>query len=72
MLYFPMHVLLTDYWTKSFRQKIPGFMEKVLALYSDFQDDKISLDEIQTELWEVGGIGVKVPCYLSKVLRIKT
>ena len=56
MLYFPMHVLLTDYWPKSFRQKIPGFMEKVLALYSDFQDDKISLDEIQTELWEVGGI----------------
>ena len=56
MLYFPMHVLLTDYWSKSFRQKIPSFIDKVLSLYSDFQDDKITMDEIETELWEVGGV----------------
>ena len=38
------------------RKKIPGFIDKVLSLYSDFQDDKITIDEIKKELWEVGGV----------------
>lgn len=56
MLMLPMKVLMEDYWPKSYKQKIPKFIDRTLELYSKWQDNKLDMKELEKELWESAGI----------------
>ena len=56
MLSIPLMVLKDHFWKKSFRQRIPKFMEEVFKLYEAWQDDEIDINDLRQELWEIGGI----------------
>lgn len=57
MLTFPLEVLRKKYWTpEQFDDNIGDFLDDILKLYEDFQDDKITLDELREDLWQYGGI----------------
>ena len=56
MLALPLKVLMRDYWKKTARDKLPGFVDKVLDLYYDYESGRVSLDELQSDLWEYGNV----------------
>lgn len=56
MLAFPLMVLARDYWSKSARSRLPGFVDKVLGMYADYENGRISLDEIRSDLWKYGNV----------------
>lgn len=56
MLTIPLEVLVKHYWVKSAPKRMPGFVQKVLDLYSDFENGNVSLEELRKHLWEYGGI----------------
>lgn len=56
LLGLPMKVLIDDYWKKSYRQRIPGFVDKVLEYYDQWQDSKLDISKLNKELWDIAGI----------------
>lgn len=56
VLTLPLEVLMDHYWQKSYRQKLPGFVDKVLEYYEMWQDGKIDMEDLKKDLWEYGGI----------------
>lgn len=56
LLGLPMKVLIDDYWKKSYRQRIPGFIDKVLEYYDQWQDGKLDISKLNKELWDIAGI----------------
>jgi hypothetical protein len=56
LLGLPMKVLIDDYWKKSYRQRIPGFVDKVLEYYDQWQDGKLDISKLNKELWDIAGI----------------
>lgn len=56
LLGLPMKVLVDDYWKKSYRQRIPGFVDKVLEYYDQWQDGKLDISKLNKELWDIAGI----------------
>lgn len=56
LLGLPMKVLIDDYWKKSYRQRIPGFLDKVLEYYDQWQDGKLDISKLNKELWDIAGI----------------
>lgn len=56
VLTLPLEVLMDHYWQKSYRQRLPGFVDKVLEYYEMWQDGKIDMDDLKKDLWEYGGI----------------
>lgn len=56
MLMLPMKVLMEDYWPKSYKQKMPKFIDRTLELYSKWQDNELNMKELEEELWESAGI----------------
>lgn len=52
----PLCVLMDDYWPKSYRTRLPEFTDKVIACYTEWQDGKLSLDDIKDRLWKYGGV----------------
>lgn len=56
LLGLPMKVLIDDYWKKSYRQRIPGFVDKVLEYYDQWQDGKLDIPKLNKELWDIAGI----------------
>lgn len=56
LLGLPMKVLVDDYWKKSYRQRIPGFIDKVLEYYDQWQDGKLDISKLNKELWDIAGI----------------
>lgn len=59
MLAIPMEVLMHDYWPKSFPQRIKGFMDKVIDLYTAWQNDEVEIQDLIDDLWEHGGVKLK-------------
>ena len=59
MLAIPMEVLMHDYWPKSFPQRIKGFMDKVIDLYTAWQNDEVEIQDLIDDLWEYGGVKLK-------------
>ena len=57
-LVLPAKVLMDIYWPKSYKEKIPGFIEHVLEYYSRWQDGEYDIDELKKELWEIGGVKI--------------
>lgn len=56
LLGLPMKVLVDDYWKKSYRQRIPVFVDKVLEYYDQWQDGKLDISKLNKELWDIAGI----------------
>lgn len=56
LLGLPMKVLIDDYWKKSYRQRIPVFVDKVLEYYDQWQDGKLDISKLNKELWDIAGI----------------
>ncbi len=56
MLVLPLEILITDYWPKTAHKRGREFTEKVLDLYSQWENDEISMEELQKDLWEYGGV----------------
>ena len=56
MLMLPMKVLMDDYWPKSYKQKMPNFINKTLELYDRWQNNQLDMKELEKELWESAGI----------------
>lgn len=51
-----MKVLMEDYWKKSYKQRLPEFIDKVLKYYEAWQDEELDISELNKELWDVVGI----------------
>lgn len=56
MLTIPLEVLITDYWPKTAYKRGQEFTEKVLALYQRYENGEVSMEALQEDLWEYGGI----------------
>ena len=56
VLTLPLEVLMDHYWQKSYRQRLPGFVDKVLEYYEKWQDGEIDMEDLKKDLWEFGGI----------------
>ena len=57
-LVLPAKVLMDIYWPRSYKEKIPGFVEHVLEYYEKWQNNEYDIDELKKELWEVGGVKI--------------
>lgn len=56
MLTFPLYVLMSKYWKKSYAKRLPKFTDDVLELYEKYQNGELLLEKIQRDLWEIGGV----------------
>lgn len=56
LLGLPMKVLIDDYWKKSYRQRLPEFIDKILKYYEAWQDEELDISELNKELWDIAGI----------------
>lgn len=56
MLTIPLEVLITDYWPKSAAKKTPGFVQKVLNLYEQYEQGTVSMESLVDDLWTYGGV----------------
>lgn len=56
MLTIPLEVLITDYWPKTAYKRGQEFTEKVLDLYHRWESGEVSMEALQADLWEYGGI----------------
>ena len=57
-LILPAKVLMDIYWPKSYKEKIPKFVEHVLEYYSRWQEGEWDIDELKKELWDIGGVKI--------------
>lgn len=56
LLALPLEVLMEDYWQKSYKKRIPEFTEKLLEKYSAWENDELSMEKLQQDLWDYAGI----------------
>ena len=56
LLCLPMKALKDNFCPKSYKQKLPGFINQVLFLYSQWQEEKLDIEKLKDELWESVGI----------------
>ena len=56
VLTLPLEVLMDHYWPKSYRERLPGFVDKVLEYYGRWEDGELDMDKLKEDLWEYGGI----------------
>lgn len=59
LLAIPMEVLITNYWMKSAKKRIPKFIDDVLYLYKAFENDEITIQELEDDLKEFAGITIQ-------------
>lgn len=52
----PLEVLKNHYWKKSYKKRLPKFMDYLLDYYNKWQADELSMEQIKADLWEYGGI----------------
>lgn len=56
LLTLPLEVLMDYYWPKSYAKRIPEFTSHVLEYYEMWQNGDLSMDKLQADLWEYGGV----------------
>lgn len=56
LLTLPMEVLMDHYWIKSYRKRIPEFIQYVLDYYKSWQNGELDMDEMKEDLWVYGGV----------------
>lgn len=52
----PVEVLKDNYWPKSYKTRIPIFVERLIDYYTQWQDGKIDIYAMEKELEEIAGI----------------
>lgn len=55
-LTLPMQVLKKQYWPKTYQKRLPEFMEQVLQLYDQWQNDELDVSQLKADLWNDAGI----------------
>lgn len=56
MLVIPVNVLVSDYWIKSAKTKIPKFVEDCMSLYKTWETGSVDMDDMQKLAEEYSGI----------------
>lgn len=56
VLTLPLEVLMDHYWPKSYRERLPGFVDKILEYYEKWEDGELDMDVLKEDLWKYGGI----------------
>lgn len=57
MLALPCEVLANEgYWEKSAKKRMPKFIDDILVLFSAFEQGVVTMEQMQKDLWEIGGI----------------
>lgn len=56
MLIIPVNVLVSDYWQKSARKRVPAFVEECMKLYQATCEGTVSMEECQALAEEYSGI----------------
>lgn len=56
LLTLPIEVLMDHYWKKTYRERVPKFVEHVLEYYEKWQNGELDLDKLREDLWEYGGV----------------
>lgn len=57
LVYFSDSAILNrEVWPKSYRERLPGFVDKVLEYYGRWEDGELDMDKLKEDLWEYGGI----------------
>ena len=52
----PLVILMKKHWKKSYKKRLPAFVDDMLEMFNDWQDGKIDMKEIEQYLWEYGGV----------------
>lgn len=55
-LALPLEVLMDNYWKRTYVKRIPKFTEQVLEYYQKWESGEITMEELQRDLWEYGGV----------------
>lgn len=55
-LALPLEVLMVNYWKKTYAKRIPKFTEQVLEYYQKWESGEITMEDLQRDLWEYGGV----------------
>lgn len=56
MFAIPAKVLKDEYWKKSYKQKLPEFVDKMLDVYREIESGEVDIGEMKDQLWEDAGI----------------
>lgn len=56
MFAIPVKVLKDEYWKKSYKQKLPEFVDKMFDVYRNIESGQIDINEMKDQLWEEAGI----------------
>lgn len=56
MIVIPTNVLISDYWEKTAKKRIPKFVEDCLSLYKSWSEGSVSMEEMQKLTEEYAGI----------------
>ena len=59
MLVIPANVLISDYWQKTARTRIPRFVEDCLGLYDSWSKGNVDMDEMMSLAEEYSGMTFK-------------
>lgn len=58
MLAIPLNVLVSDYWEKSAKKRIPKFIEDCMSLYEAVENGNVSEGELADLLKEYAGVEI--------------
>lgn len=58
MLSIPLNVLVSDYWEKSAKKRIPKFIEECMSLYEAVQNGNVSDRDLSDLLKEYAGVEI--------------
>ena len=56
MLALPMKVLQDFYWKKTYKKKLPEFIDHVIEYYEKWLNGEVDMDILTEELWKYGGV----------------
>lgn len=57
-LTLPMMVLRDFYWKKTYKKKLPKFVDYVMEYYEKWLNGEIDMDILKEELWKYGGVRI--------------
>jgi len=52
----PCEVLKDHYWKKTYKKRLPGFVDHLFEYYEKWKNDELSTEQLKADLWEYGGI----------------
>lgn len=56
MMAIPVKILMDNYWRKTYKKRLPRFVDEVLSCFSRWQNEEITTEELKQILWEYGGV----------------